>query len=161
MRIYFKFQTKADFPLPFKHWIFNPVFQTSWEYNQFFSLERFKKKKVISMLSTWGLSDVMLILVLSPRWAFSFLKASLFLDYRTLLISYSVSNTWHFLKALFSNKLWGCIVTETIKTFFPVYFYPGMYMMVYYAGAPNNCFICSETQILPRIFYYLRTAETF
>ena len=32
------------------------------------------------------------------------------------------------------------------------------------SGAPNDCFlynICSEKQILPRIFYYLRTAENF
>ena len=31
-------------------------------------------------------------------------------------------------------------------------------------GAPNNCFlynICSEKQILPRIFYYLTTAKNF
>ena len=32
------------------------------------------------------------------------------------------------------------------------------------SGAPNDCFlenICSERQMLPRIFYYLRTAKKF
>lgn len=36
----------------------------------------------------------------------------------------------------------------------------------FWSGAPSDCFrlhvnICSENQIFPRVFYYLRTAKKF
>ena len=58
----------------------------------------------------------------------------------------------------------GDILTAVGDTMCTHDFYEGELKGKHLSGAPDDCFLlntCSEKQILPRIFYYLKTAKNF